>query len=657
LTPEHPIGETEPQVIMPDGSRRWLAWIIHAFFDEQGRVQEFQAVGRDITKRKEAEEALRQSELRFRMYTEGSLVGVYVVQDERLVYVNPVLAQFFGYTVQEMTGLPALDLVHPEDRNLVRQKIAERLAGQPSERYSIRGIRKNGALIHCELLGRLVDYQGQPAILGSLLDITQRREAEEALRQSEKQYRFLVETMNDGLGAMDEHQRITYINPRITELLGYSEDELIGRQVSVLLDETNRKILQDNLNRRQSGDQTSYELVWTRKDDSQFPAIVSPKPIFDAQGRFKGSFAIITDITARRQAEAEVRHRERYFRQLTENVSDIFGLLTMEGKISYINPAINRLLGYRPEQLLGKSAFDLVHPDNLTALQELFSRLKRQTGENFQTEIQVQHRNGSWHTWSVKGRNLLHDPVVKGIVINAQDITEQKSLEAALKQSTQKLRSLTAQIFSTQETERRRLSLELHDELGQSLTALKLQLRSIANKLRKDQTKLRQDCTQMLAYINEVVENVRRLAHDLSPSLLENVGLGAALHHLLENYRQFYGITENLHQLEGIDDVLPAEAKIHIYRIFQEILTNIEKHSQASEVRVEVGRLDHRLSFRIGDNGRGLSVELKEKSGSPMGLGLPAISERVLMLGGTLKISGNEEAGTQIEFVVPLHKK
>jgi two-component system NarL family sensor kinase len=160
----------------------------------------------------------------------------------------------------------------------------------------------------------------------------------------------------------------------------------------------------------------------------------------------------------------------------------------------------------------------------------------------------------------------------------------------------------------------------------------------------------------MLTYINEVVENVRRLAHDLSPSLLENVGLGAALHHLLENFRKFYRIKENLQELEGIEAALPAEGKIHLYRIFQEILTNIEKHSQASEVSIKVVRTDHRLSCIVTDNGRGIPVGPGDLSGGSRGLGLPAISERLLMLGGNLEISSHPGGGTQIHFVVPLRK-
>ena len=154
-----------------------------------------------------------------------------------------------------------------------------------------------------------------------------------------------------------------------------------------------------------------------------------------------------------------------------------------------------------------------------------------------------------------------------------------------------------------------------------------------------------------------MVENVRRLSHDLSPSLLENVGLQAALHHLLENFRKFYLIIENLQELEGIEIVLPAEGKIHIYRIFQEILTNIEKHSQATEVRVEVVRSDHYLTCRIADNGRGMPTEYTERPGGMAGLGLSAISERVVMLGGTLEVSSKENAGTEIQFTVPLENR
>ena len=140
LTPEHPVAEYEQKIIMPGRSPRWLNWITYAFFDDQGRMLELQGTGRDITRRKEFEEALRESELRFRTYTESSLAGVLVLQDNLLPYVNPAMAQMFGYSPEElMAGINVFDLVHPDDRDLIRQNITNRLAGFPPDQYTIRG--------------------------------------------------------------------------------------------------------------------------------------------------------------------------------------------------------------------------------------------------------------------------------------------------------------------------------------------------------------------------------------------------------------------------------------------------------------------------------------------------------------------------------------
>lgn len=658
FNPDHPVASRECQVLLPEGQRRWLALMVYAFFDEREQVQEFQAVGRDITERVKVEEALRQSEHRFRTITESSLVGIFVLQDGVLRYVNPAMARMFGYEPEEMlNGLNVLELVHPDHRDFIQQKIAERLAGVPSERYTVLARRRDGQVLYCELTGNLIMYEGRPAILVIVVDVTQRWQAEAALRASEEKFRLLVERMNDGLGIADAHLNIVYVNPRFCDMLGYAAEELLGRPVTTLVDDDNRRILLEQFEQRQRGVETPYQLVWTRKDGSKVPTLVSPRPIFDEQGRFQGSFAIMTDTSIYHMAEAALQRREQYFRQLTENVSDVIGLLDAAGKFTYLNPTVERLLGFTPAELQGRAIFSLVHPHDQAVLRARFQQLLQEAAEDFTAVVQIRHKQGTWHIWQLKGRNLSHDPVVAGIVINAQDITEQKKLEEALQQSAKKLRALTAQIFAAQETERRRLSLELHDELGQSLTALKLQLRSISNKLRKDQTRLREECSQMLDYINEVIENVRRLSHDLCPSLLDNVGLGAALRHLLENYRMFYKVSDNLNDLDDIDKYLSGSTKIHLYRIFQEILTNIEKHAKATAINIAVHRENSRLAITVTDNGCGFPVENLEQKASQTGLGLSAINERIHMLGGSLKITTKEKAGTSIHFSVPLQKK
>ena len=166
-----------------DGSEIWVEMSIAPF--QVGQEALALGVKRDITERKRAEEALQESEARFRMITEGALSGVYIIQDQKFRYVNPALAQIFGYSPQEVIDrLGPLDLTHPEDRSLVAENVRRRLEREAeSVHYTFRGLRKDGTVVHCEVLGRRMEYRGRPAIIGTLLDITQRKQAEEALQE------------------------------------------------------------------------------------------------------------------------------------------------------------------------------------------------------------------------------------------------------------------------------------------------------------------------------------------------------------------------------------------------------------------------------------------------------------------------------------------
>ncbi len=158
----------------------------------------------------------------------------------------------------------------------------------------------------------------------------------------------------------------------------------------------------------------------------------------------------------------------------------------------------------------------------------------------------------------------------------------------ALLESEQRLRFLTNQLLTAQETERRRISMELHDEVGQSLTVLKLQVRAIERELRQPgQAELKQECLELLAYLDGVIENVRRLSRDLSPAILEDLGLSAALNYLLEGVAKHLTVNPSL-QVEDLNGLFPPEAQIIIYRIFQECLNNITKHAGACTVSVRV---------------------------------------------------------------------
>ena len=181
------------------------------------------------------------------------------------------------------------------------------------------------------------------------------------------------------------------------------------------------------------------------------------------------------------------------------------------------------------------------------------------------------------------------------------DITERKRAEEALKESERQLRALSSQLLTAQETERKRISRELHDELGQSLTVMKLRLNFIEKNLSEHQTELKQECEYGVQYIDQVIENIRRLSRDLSPTILEDFGLSAALRWLINNFAKSYTIKVVLNMID-IDSLLPRDSHVVVYRTVQEALTNIGKHSQAKNVSITIhvrGRIRFYFPLRM----------------------------------------------------------
>ncbi|OGP73308.1 MAG: hypothetical protein A2V86_16360 [Deltaproteobacteria bacterium RBG_16_49_23] len=234
------------------------------------------------------------------------------------------------------------------------------------------------------------------------------------------------------------------------------------------------------------------------------------------------------------------------------------------------------------------------------------------------------------------------------------EIIERKKAEEALQESEKRLRHLSSKLLTAQEWERRRISMELHDELGQALSVLKLRLSYIGRKLTEDQGALRGECDNSLQYIDQVIENVRRLSRDLSPSILVDLGLTAALKRLADEFVKHHPVRISL-DVENIEPLLPEKNQIVLYRIFQEALTNIGKYARANKVTLIAKQQDGMISFLIEDDGKGFDVrEFVLRDGAEKGMGVAAMGERVWMLGGTLDLKSQEGKGTQIRFSIPI---
>jgi PAS domain S-box-containing protein len=496
-------------------------------------------MARDITDRKQAEEALRLSESNFRTLADKSLEGIQLYQGGRSVYANAAMTAILGYTAAELAAMSMeehIALVHPLDRATGVERARGRQAGQdvPAS-VEIRVLTKSGATRWLQGFTNTIEYNGQPATLSTAIDITERKLADEALRESEAIYRRAIEAA----GAVPYRQ-------------SYSGD----------------------------GNLVDYD---------------------------------------------------------------------------FIGEGIVPLTGYRPEEFNATLWDSLVRETHLLedladySWDEAVRKVRSGDIPVWKCEYLIQARDGMMR-WLLESGVELRDEngISHGSIGLFQDITERRWAE-------ERLRELTRRLVAAQEEERKRIAQELHDELGQALTAISLDLGGIEKALPPESPpEIRRQLTDARSLADEVDERISELALDLRPSLLDDLGLLPTLQWYLKRYSQRLGIKVAL-DFKGLESRLPDEVETTLYRVIQEALTNIARHAQANKVLVNLERSAATVTARIQDDGRGFDLEdVQGSSALPGGLGLVGIEDRVSTLGGRVEIHSSSGQGTRIQIEIPL---
>ena len=332
-------------------------------------------------------------------------------------------------------------------------------------------------------------------------------------------------------------------------------------------------------------------------------------------------------------------------------------LIVLDGKLRVIsaNDAYYRIFKTTPKETEGGFFYEMGKRQwNLPRLRELLSKVlpSNQIFQDFEM-VQKFPRIG-FRTMLLNGRLLpMGDPDHDLILLAIEDVSDRKQAEQALRESEANLRDLTRRVLALQEKERQQLSWELQENLAQNITALKLELRTFEPKLPEDDEQLRQDYRQALKKIDDLVENLRRRAMDLSPQMLEDLGLTVGLKSLCEDFGRRHNLECDLH-LDELGEFFRAADQISIYRIFQEALDNISRHAAATKVTFAAKSQGGAVEFLVEDNGRGFDPATAEV---PQGVGLAAMAERVRALGGTFKLESQIAVGTRIFFTIPRSRK
>ncbi|MGZ3592851.1 MAG: PAS domain S-box protein [Syntrophales bacterium] len=384
----------------------------------------------DVTERKRAEEALRESETKFRALAESSSAAIFLIQDTKYIYINPAFETVIGYTMDDLANMNFWDFVHPDMREMIRDRGVSRLKGesQPS-RYEIKFITKSGHERWVDYSATIIELENKPTIMGCTFDITERKQAEEALRDSKEQYRFVVENLNEVVFRTDAKGRWTFLNSAWAEVTGFAVEESLGK---VFLEfvypedrQLNLELFRPLIERMK--DYCRHEIRYMNKDGGFRWIEVWARLTLDENGNATGTAGTLTDITERKQAEQALRESEEKYRLVVENASEAI-FIAQGGFLRFVNQATIQIMGYSEKEITSLPFTHFIHPeDKEMVLQRHMKRLK---GEEVSPvySFRIVTRNGKirWMELHAVVISWKNEPATLNFL---NDITDRKQAE------------------------------------------------------------------------------------------------------------------------------------------------------------------------------------------------------------------------------------
>ncbi|NTV29601.1 MAG: PAS domain S-box protein [Candidatus Omnitrophica bacterium] len=628
--------------------------ITGSYFESGGGRYHVGAI-RDISRRLKAEEALRESELLLRQAAGAGRVGLWawnLLTDE--IYFSPEYLRQMGYQEGEV----AYEIeewrvrVHPDDKDRTMRHLSDFLTkSRGSYEIEYRLLHKDGSyrwiLSKAELI---TDDVGKPyRMLGAHVDITDRKLAEEALRESEQRYRNVVEEHTDFIVRCDPYGTLTFINDNYCRFFGKTREELLGSKFFPLVHPDDLEMLQGKIRTLSASCPVVVieSRVFSSKKELRWMQFVN-RAILDGNGKIVEIQAIGRDITDLKDAEARLLFQST----ILEQIGDAVVATDMGGMITYVNDAHCRLLRYKREDLLGQSVAKFGDdPRQGATQQEIIDNTRTHGGWGGE----VVNRDSDGREILLYCRTtLIRDekgwPV--GIVGIASDITDRKLAEEALREAELKAKLFSQKILAVREEEKKKLSVNLHDEVGSMAVTLDAGLTVALAQLKKmNYAEALGSISQTRAALKREIVVFRKIVENLRPPNLEVVGLVGVLREYMAEVVAVRKLKVSFRAGKALP-VFSEQAAIALYRVTQEAVTNIIKHARAGKILLNLNFSEGKIRYTIRDDGRGFDVKGLGRA-KVFHLGIQGMRERVEALGGVFTVESAPRKGTVISIVLP----
>jgi two-component system sporulation sensor kinase A len=617
----------------------------------------------------------------FRSLVENAALAVGITDTRgRFVYVNKAMTGLLGYAADEMLGRPFKFFLHPKDRAKITRLFLRIvvLRRQPRD-LEFRALRKDGSILYLWskptrfiIDGKTVGFQA------IIVDVTRLKEVENRLIDANRRLKTIFETALEGIMTVDEYENITFVNKAFAEILGYDVRELIGVNLRRFVDEKGFQKIRKQTEIRKQGKTSRYEIVLYRKDGKPRLLQVSASPLWSEKGEYIGAITILMDVTERKKIEEKLKESEERLKRLIEYAPDAIYINDLQGRFIDGNKQAESLIGYKKEELVGRSMFEAgIFPEKCAPkIKEAIEKNRR--GERYgPEEFELKRKDGSTVFAEISAF-----PVVSGgkieIIGIARDITERKQLQKKLEEYAQHLEELveerTKALKKTQEqlirSERLvaigQVAAMVGHDLRNPLTGIKGSVYYLKNRLAPcmDETAMRmlELIEENVEYANKIVSDLMDYSREIRLELAETTPKA-----LTEEALIIVQVPEKIQVFDLTQDSPKMKVDIEkMKRVFANIIKNaVDAMPNGGKLTITATESDGNVEISFIDTGKGMTKEVMEKIWTPffttksrgMGLGLPICKRLVEAHGGKISVESTLDKGTTFTITVPIKPK
>jgi len=469
--------------------------------------------------------------------------------------------------------------------------------------------------------------------------------------RSEETFRLIMEAALDAIICMDRSGRVTLWTRQAEKIFGWKEEEVKGRLLSdIIIPQRYRERHKHGLRRYvETGEgkmlNKAIEIEGIARDGREFPVELTVTAVHDNGSEFFCAF--LRDISERKKANEELRKSEQRYRSLIEQASDPIMITDFQGNFKDVNESLCSLFGYTKDELLNMNLRALLDPGELEVKPVAFDRLA--AGHHVFSERRMMHADGSIIDVEANVK-----PIGDGMVLAiARNVTDRKKVQIELEKSHEQLRKLSARMETIREDERTHIAREIHDELGQQLTGLKMDISSLRKKVPDENKGAHKKIAAMMTLLDGTMATVRHISSQLRPGILDDLGLVDAINWQGIEFEKRTGV-QCIFQSRLKARTFEKELSTGVFRVYQETLTNVARHAKATKVNTTLEVNNDHIILRVQDDGKGFNEAAVKNKNT---LGLLGMKERALMFGGYLNIESEAGKGTLVSLRVPMNRK